>query len=132
MATRKELISYGKDYLIDLLTAACKIEDIHKQFVAESVKVLETTQWISVDKRLPNIDEYQDCNGIFIVTDGNRRYTSYFDIYKHEKFGHFDCSHNVPDPEFEPDNRIVAWMPMPKYNESPFESTSMPRHPFKS
>lgn len=130
MATRKELITYGKDYLIDLLTAACKIEDIHKQFVAESVKALETTQWISVDDRLPNMDEYQDCNGLFIVTDGNRRYTAHFDIYEHEKFGHYNC-YNVSGLEFKPDNRIVAWMPIPKYNDSPFESTSMPKHPFK-
>lgn len=117
MATRKELIAYGKDYLTDLVTAACKIEDIHKQFVAESVKALEFGKWISVNDRLPNMDEYQDNNGCFIVTDGNRRYAAYYDIYECKKFGCVESNFRI-----EPDDCVIAWMPMPKYNDLPFES----------
>lgn len=39
--TREELILYGKDYLHDLETACCKIEEKHKEFVSESIKALE-------------------------------------------------------------------------------------------
>lgn len=39
--TREELILYGKDYLHDLETACCKIEEKHKEFVRESIKALE-------------------------------------------------------------------------------------------
>lgn len=39
--TNKELITYGKDYLHDLETACCKIEDTHLAFVRNAIKALE-------------------------------------------------------------------------------------------
>lgn len=39
--TKEQLISYGKDYLIDLINARCKIEDIRKEFVREAIEALE-------------------------------------------------------------------------------------------
>ena len=38
---REELLKYGKDYLSDLITACCKIESLHLNFVKESIKALE-------------------------------------------------------------------------------------------
>lgn len=38
---KEEVIRYGKDYLNDLETACCKIDERHLNFVRESVKALE-------------------------------------------------------------------------------------------
>lgn len=42
--TENEVIRYGKDYLKDLCCAACKISDIHKNFVRMAIKALEEIQ----------------------------------------------------------------------------------------
>lgn len=39
--TRQKLIAYGKDYLKDLISAACEISEIHKEFVKESIEALQ-------------------------------------------------------------------------------------------
>lgn len=48
--TREEVIAYGKDYYRDLITACCKIDEKHKEFVRMSLKALEqepkTGHWI--------------------------------------------------------------------------------------
>lgn len=41
MVNKEKLIRYGEDYLRDLIGACCKIEDLHKEFVWESVKALK-------------------------------------------------------------------------------------------
>ena len=39
--TREKLLRYGKEYLHDLETACCKIDELHLNFVRESIKALE-------------------------------------------------------------------------------------------
>lgn len=52
--TREKLLRYGKEYLHDLETACCKIDELHLNFVRESIKALEqepkTGYWIKYDK----------------------------------------------------------------------------------
>lgn len=39
--TREEALSYGNDYYTDLISACCKIDKKHKEFVKMSIKALE-------------------------------------------------------------------------------------------
>ncbi len=39
--TREEVITYGKDYYRDLITACCEISEKHKEFVRMSLEALE-------------------------------------------------------------------------------------------
>ena len=39
--TREEAIAYGNDYYRDLISACCKIDEKHKEFVKMSLKALE-------------------------------------------------------------------------------------------
>jgi hypothetical protein len=39
--TREEAIAYGEDYLKDLISACCHIEEKHKDFVRMAIKALE-------------------------------------------------------------------------------------------
>ena len=63
--------------------------------------------WIPCSERLPSKEEYQKCNGQFIVSDGNRTYATYFDIYDTLKFGEPTMT------KFKIDRCVVAWMPLP-------------------
>ena len=68
---------------------------------------LNADKWIPCSERLPNKEEYQKCNGQFIVSDGNRTYATYFDIYDTLKFGE-------PTIErFRVDRVVIAWQPLP-------------------
>lgn len=65
-------------------------------------------RWIPVTERLPDREEYIANNGRFIVSDGERSYSEYFDIYDKECFG---------EPTmygFRVDRVVAAWMPLPK------------------
>lgn len=68
-------------------------------------------------ERFPNKKEYQECNGQFIVSDGNRTYATYFDIYDTLKFG---------EPTlwgFRVDRCVIAWQPLPQaYKEGTYLS----------
>ena len=70
-------------------------------------------EWIPVSKRLPTKEEYIANNGLFTVSDGNRTYAEYFDVY---------CSMRFGEPTargFRVDKCVVAWMPfLPKPYES--------------
>lgn len=48
--TREEAIAYGNDYYRDLMSACCKIDEKHKEFVRMSLEALEqepkTGHWI--------------------------------------------------------------------------------------
>ena len=70
--------------------------------------------WIDVKDRLPNKEEYNNCNGQFIVSDGNRTYATYFDIYDTLKFGEPTMN------GFRVDRCVIAWMPLP----SPYKPTT--------
>ena len=67
-----------------------------------------TQQWIPCMERLPNEEEYIQCNGLFIVSDGDRAYAEYFDIHDKKCFG---------EPVmygFRVDRAVTKWMPLPK------------------
>lgn len=64
--------------------------------------------WIPCSKRLPSKEEYQKCNGQFIVSDGNRTYATYFDIYDTLKFGEPTIT------KFVIDRCVIAWQPLPE------------------
>jgi hypothetical protein len=64
--------------------------------------------WIPCSERLPSREEYQKCNGQFIVSDGNRTYATYFDIYDTLKFGE-------PTIErFRVDKCVIVWRELPQ------------------
>ena len=65
-------------------------------------------EWIPVSERLPSRDECIENNGLFIVSDGNRSYFAFFDIYDKLMFGEPTIS------GFRVDYVITAWMPLPK------------------
>ena len=65
-------------------------------------------EWIPVSKRLPSRDEYIKNNGLFIVSDGNRSYSEWFDAYDKQKFGEPTmCGFRV-------DYCVIAWKPLPE------------------
>ena len=73
-----------------------------------AIKALEQTRWIPVSERLPNTEEYIANNGLFIVTDGNRTYVKYFDVY--------DSMMYFGEPTmngFRVDRCVIAWSPSP-------------------
>lgn len=70
---------------------------------------------IPCSERLPNKDEYSKNDGRFIVTDGNRCYQSYYDIYNCNFKTVRHIEGNMCD--FSIDSRIIAWMPLPQYKE---------------
>lgn len=68
----------------------------------------EQPKWIFVSKRLPNNHEYIKNNGLFNVSDGNRSYFGWFDIYNTKKFVKPTIA------GFCVDNAVTAWMPLPQ------------------
>lgn len=78
-------------------------EQIVNQVVAEY-----NNGWIPVSKSIPTKEEYLKNDGRFIVTDGNRRYQGWFDIYD----GHFaKPSRNDIMSE---DKCVIAWQTLPE------------------
>ena len=81
-------------------------EDIES--LGKAIKALEQTTWIPCSERLPNHDEYIKNNGLFNVSDGNRSYSEWFDIYDKQMFG-------VPTLwGFRIDRCVIAWQPLPE------------------
>ena len=78
------------------------------QPIDEAIKVLEANEWIPVSERLPNNHEYIKNNGLFNVSDGNRSYSEWFDIYGTQRFGE-PTMHG-----FRADNCVTAWKPLPE------------------
>ena len=68
---------------------------------------LSNNGWIPCSERLPSREEYQKCNGQFVVSDGNRTYATYFDIYDTLKFGEPTMD------KFKIDRCVIAWMSLP-------------------
>ena len=64
--------------------------------------------WISCKKRLPNRDEYIKNNGLFIVSDGNRSYSEWYDFYDKRRFGEPTMS------GFRVDYAVTHWMLFPE------------------
>ena len=65
-------------------------------------------EWIPVSERLPSSEEYIENNGLFIVSDGNRSYSEWFDIYDKQKFGEPTMN------RFRIDYCVIAWKPLPE------------------
>ena len=64
--------------------------------------------WIPVSERLPSRDEHIKNNGLFIVSDGNRSYSEWFDAYDKQKFGEPTmCGFRV-------DYCVIAWKNLPE------------------
>lgn len=77
-------------------------------FDSVTSSIEQEPRWIPVTERLPNREEYIANNGRFIVSDGERSYSEYFDIYDKECFG---------EPTmygFRVDRVVAAWMPLPE------------------
>lgn len=76
--------------------------------------------WISCSERLPDKEEFLKDDGRFIVTDGNRRYESIYDIYCRcfKTLKLFGFNLNGRDARFEVDKCVIAWQPLPpKYEQ---------------
>lgn len=98
--TREEI----KDFCDMKIQLESENEDIFK----EIVKMLEQEpRWIPVSERLPTKEEYIANSGLFIVSDGNRTYVEFFDVYSPIKYF---CTMNG----FRVDRCVTAWMPLPK------------------
>lgn len=71
--------------------------------------------WIPCSERLPSKEEYLKDDGRFIVTDGNRRYQSIYDIYQggFRTLKLFTNGGSERGWNFEEDNRVIAWQPLP-------------------
>lgn len=69
-------------------------------------------KWIPVSERLPNMEEYLENDGRFILDDGNRRYQGLFDIYDKK----FKFSKHLSGLSYEliEDNCVIAWQPLPE------------------
>lgn len=83
----------------------------HRQLVEwlkELKQLREQTRWIPVSERLPYNHEYIQNNGLFNVSDGNRSYSEWFDIYDTQKFGEPTMN------GFRVDYAVTAWMPLPE------------------
>ena len=78
------------------------------EWLMELKQLREQTRWIPVSERLPYNHEYIKNNGLFNVTDGNRSYSEWFDIYDTQKFGEPTMN------GFRIDYAVTAWMPLPE------------------
>lgn len=67
--------------------------------------------WISVDERLPTMEEYQKDDGRFILDDGNRRREGLFDIYDKRFYSYRNITQYRA--ELYEDSGIIAWHPLP-------------------
>ena len=69
----------------------------------------QEAKWIPVSERLPTKEEYIANNGLFIVSDGNRTYAEYFDVYSSMKYFGEPAMNG-----FRVDRCVTAWMPVPE------------------
>jgi len=84
------------------------VSDLCKDTANLLEEVEQESRWIPVSEKLPNHDEYIKNNGLFNVSDGNRSYFGWFDIYDTKKFVKPTIA------GFRVDNAVIAWMPLPK------------------
>ena len=110
---RKEYLCVDRDCDIERSCGKCDLMMPSKEPILEAynmaIKALEQDpKWIPVSEKLPYNHEYRENNGLFNVSDGNRTYSEWFDIYDTQKFG---------EPTmygFRVDHAVIAWMPLPK------------------
>ena len=82
--------------------------DMIAQSIANGTPLPEQSKWIFISERLPNNHEYIKNNGLFNVSDGNRSYFGWFDIYDTKKFVKPTIA------GFCVDNAVIEWMPLPE------------------
>lgn len=75
--------------------------------VIENADTVENA-WIPVSERLPTLDEYRKNDARFIVSDGNRVYQDYYNIYD-------GCWLKSPN------DLVVAWQPLPDKYKFPVD-----------
>ena len=97
----------GEDEVYDDLLEADAILKCNKEIMTALKHMPSAQQWVSCKKRLPNRDEYIKNNGLFIVSDGNRSYSEWYDIYNKRRFGEPTMS------GFRVDYAVTHWMPFP-------------------
>ena len=107
----KEETKHWLEIELEMWEDECKSEHPIKEALSVVIKALDQEQkpkWIPVSERLPNYDECIKNNGLFNVSDGNRTYTEWFDIYDKQRFGEFTMD------GFRVDYAVTAWMPLPE------------------
>ena len=106
--SRKALLDMAKSYNTDgydsYTPLVVDVEDIEAL-----PPVTPTPKWISVSERLPTKEECITNNGLFIVSDGNRTYAEYFDIYNSMKYFGEPTMNG-----FRVDRCVTSWMPLPE------------------
>ena len=90
----------GEDWYCGLISG--------EELVMEAPTIKPEQQWIPCSERLPNLYEYTKNNGLFIVSDGNRSYSEWYDIYDKRRFGEPTMN------GFRIDYAVTAWMPLPE------------------
>lgn len=107
-------MDFNTDTEDSVLESLREFADKFRQGMIELVqKQPKVGEWIPVSERLPNKDEYLKNDGRFIVTDGNRVYQSIYDIYSSHCFRTLVLFDFGSRSNFEVDNCVVAWMPLP-------------------
>ena len=80
----------------------CETEEERKEIIA----CLESTNWIPVSKRLPEIKNYEEC---YLVTDGKFIWMAYWNPEKEWILA--DCTNCKNKIDW---TGIVAWKPLPE------------------
>lgn len=84
------------------ITIHCETEEKRKEIIA----CLESTNWIPVSKRLPEIKNYEEC---YLVTDGKFIWMAYWTPEKEWILA--DCTNCKNKIDW---TGIVAWKPLPE------------------
>ena len=96
------------DIIYDVDNGGCLLR---QEDVVDIIRKHMNDGWISVEERLPTMEEYQKDDGRFILDDGNRRCAGYYDVYTGRFYSY---RHITPyRAELYEDNRIIAWRPLP-------------------
>lgn len=76
------------------------------EWLKELKQLREQARWIPISERLPSREACIKNNGLFIVSDGNRSYSEWFD-YDKKRFGELTMT------GFRVDYAVTYWMPLP-------------------
>lgn len=114
MIDEKKLIEFIKsnDFKRRIIQSKDSIQDILVQFITEQQKVGE---WIPCSERLPELQrvdmesegEYYMISDSVIITDGENIGLTKYEVDDDVRKGWLEC-------EFEGNEDIVAWMPLPE------------------
>lgn len=105
--TNDEIIKFLQSKQIPQCGDKVYTTDEEYEAYQRAIDALEQITWIPVSERLPNHDEYIKNDGRFNVSDGNRSYSEWFDIYNTQRFGEPTMN------GFRVDRCVTAWMPLP-------------------